>query len=64
MKYKLGELFCGPGGLAVGAFSVAVKKGTTNSTIIHGWANDYDQDTCDTYIKNCNKIKFYCKILE
>lgn len=52
MKYKLGELFCGPGGLAVGAFSVAVKKGTTNSTIIHGWANDYDQDTCDTYIKN------------
>lgn len=52
MKFKLGELFCGPGGLAIGAFAAEVQKGKMKSSIVHGWANDYDKDTCDTYIKN------------
>lgn len=43
--YKLGELFCGPGGLAKGALSVNIP----GTQILHAWANDYDQDTCDTY---------------
>ena len=46
--FRLGELFCGPGGLAYGAMTAdnEVYK------IVHAWANDYDKDTCDTYIYN------------
>lgn len=52
MEYKLGELFSGPGGLALGAFSAEVRtKGVTHK-IVHGWASDYDADTCETYAHN------------
>lgn len=50
--FKLGELFCGPGGLALGAkLSQVTKKGKT-WRVAHAWANDIDPDTCDTYAKN------------
>lgn len=49
MKYRLGELFCGPGGLAYGAKTANIGNG---DQIVHAWANDFDQDTCDTYIHN------------
>ena len=48
MIFKLGELFCGPGGIALGA-SLAHAG---NHSIAHAWANDYDRSTCDTYIHN------------
>jgi DNA (cytosine-5)-methyltransferase 1 len=51
MIYRLGELFCGPGGLALGATNAKVQNGTLHS-IEHAWANDYDQSTCETYFKN------------
>lgn len=47
-NFKLGELFCGPGGLALGATTANVD----GMRIIHQWANDYDRDTCNTYIRN------------
>lgn len=50
MIFKLGELFCGPGGLACGA--TAAKIENKEYRIVHKWANDYSQDTCDTYIHN------------
>ncbi len=49
-EFRLGELFCGPGGLALGA--VNARGLDSEYKIIHRWANDYDRDTCDTYIKN------------
>ena len=49
-KYRLGELFCGPGGIACGASLADI--GDKNYSIVHAWANDYDQDTCNTYIHN------------
>jgi len=49
-SYKLGELFCGPGGLAYGA--VTAKIADSDYRIIHQWATDYDKDTCDTYAHN------------
>ena len=49
-KFRLGELFCGPGGLACGALQTRVANGSFS--IVHAWANDYDRDTCDTYIRN------------
>ncbi len=46
--FRLGELFCGPGGLAWGA----VHADVPGMKIVHAWANDYDEDTCKTYIRN------------
>lgn len=50
VTFKLGELFCGPGGLACGAMRSKSNDGIYR--IEHVWANDYDGDTCKTYIKN------------
>ena len=50
MNFKLGELFCGPGGIAWGAIHADI--GTPNYKITHAWANDYDADTCRTYRHN------------
>lgn len=49
-KFRLGELFCGPGGLALGAMSAKIED--PEYEIIHEWANDYDLDTCKTYTRN------------
>ena len=46
--FKLGELFSGPGGLAWGAINADV----AGMKIVHAWANDYDADSCKTYIRN------------
>ena len=48
--FELGELFCGPGGLAYGAVNARIEQ--TNYRIIHKWAVDYDRDTCETYKRN------------
>ncbi|OFR31479.1 DNA cytosine methyltransferase [Actinomyces sp. HMSC065F11] len=48
-NYRLGELFCGPGGLGLGAQHADIGNG---DKITHVWATDYDADTCNTYIKN------------
>ena len=50
--FKLGELFCGPGGLALGAMEAKVYCGKTEYSISHAWANDFDPDSCQTYINN------------
>ena len=48
--FKLGEFFCGPGGLACGAMSARIENPAFR--IEHAWANDYDLDTCNTYAEN------------
>ena len=50
MIFKLGELFCGPGGIAVGATNARIEDDAYG--IVHQWANDYDANTCATYRKN------------
>ena len=50
MPFRLGELFCGPGGLAYGAMTADI--GVEDYRITHAWANDYDPDTCNTYRHN------------
>ena len=49
-RYRLGELFCGPGGIAYGA--VTAKIADPDYQITHQWATDYDRDSCDTYRNN------------
>lgn len=50
MIFRLGELFCGPGGLAWGATHAVVDN--PDFRIVHAWANDYDENTCATYRRN------------
>lgn len=50
MKFRLGELFCGPGGMSLGAHKAA--ENIEGIEVVHAWANDYDPDTCETYKDN------------
>lgn len=52
ITYRLGELFSGPGGIALGAKITKVITNQSNYAITHAWATDYDKDTCETYQKN------------
>ena len=62
-QYRLGELFCGPGGIAYGA--TTAKIDTLDYAIIHQWATDYDNDTCKTYIHNiCNGVEGSVKCID
>ena len=57
----MAEIFCGPGGLALGA--IKASKRVKNAEIIPIWANDIDKSTCDTYASNIHhgdKSKVYC----
>lgn len=49
IEHRLGELFCGPGGIAVGAHAADIGNG---DRIVHAWATDYDEPTCHTYQQN------------
>ncbi len=50
MQFRLGELFCGPGGIAWGATNAKIEN--KDYRIVHQWANDFDENTCKTYIHN------------
>lgn len=49
-KYRFGELFSGPGGMALGAHLATSE--IPGVELEHAWANDYDPSTCQTYIRN------------
>lgn len=52
ISFKFGELFCGPGGLALGAVSSKFETKNSIYKIKHVWANDYDIYSCKTYRRN------------
>lgn len=52
MEFRLGELFCGPGGIAIGARDAALTHNGETYYVSHEWANDYDKDTCETFARN------------
>ncbi len=52
VNYRLGELFSGPGGIALGAKSAKLNTESAEYSISHAWATDYDKDTCETYRTN------------
>ena len=55
MIFRKGELFCGPGGLALGAKNAIVSNGEEKFIVEHTWANDIDYVACRTFAKNiCN----------
>ncbi len=54
MNYKMGELFCGPGGLSLGAEMANFTAPKTNKEfeISVKWATDHHEDSCHTFQKN------------
>lgn len=46
--YRLGELFAGAGGMALGARQAR----RSGRRFVHVWANDMDRDACDTLARN------------
>jgi DNA (cytosine-5)-methyltransferase 1 len=62
LEYKLGELFCGPGGLALGAKNAIINHSGNKISIKSVWANDLDKDACSTYLRNIhNDCKVICE---
>lgn len=70
MIFKKGELFNGPGGLALGAKMARFKHPETGEEwgIEHLWSNDYDEGACKTYrlniCRNLNDKSVHCKPVE
>ncbi|MCW8932473.1 MAG: DNA cytosine methyltransferase [Gammaproteobacteria bacterium] len=62
-NYRLGELFCGPGGIALGARDAEVYDPTSDTTfnISHLWASDYHSETCETYKHNFKDVNVICE---
>jgi len=63
IKFKLAELFSGPGGIALGAIRSFAENKNSIYRIEPVWANDYDADTCKTYARNIhsgNKTDVVC----
>ena len=52
MKLKYGELFCGPGGLAIGAKNTSISVQGEKYSIDPIWAIDNDTATCRTFKHN------------
>ena len=62
----MGELFCGPGGLGLGALSASNQNILKIKPI---WANDIDSDSCLTYLHNIHNglkknVICECKIFQ
>lgn len=60
--FRFGELFCGPGGLALGAKMAKAQGGRFR--VRHVWATDWDEDSCDTYRRNICPDRPECVVCE
>jgi len=53
LSFEMGELFSGPGGIALGLeLACESLRDECEFNINHVWVNDYDRDTCKTYSHN------------
>lgn len=53
MEFRLGELFCGPGGLALGAKNAEIYNNNGERFYVtHAFANDLDKSSCETFANN------------
>ncbi len=51
-NYRLGELYCGPGGIGFAAKEANAIYDDIVFSISHVWATDYDKDSCNTFRQN------------
>lgn len=57
VEFKLAELFCGPGGLGLGAKTAVVRHLGKQYSVKPVWAIDIDPDACRTYARNIHNGK-------
>lgn len=66
--FTLAELFCGPGGLGIGAINSEVTSAEGMTYKVKSiWANDIDKETCKTYARNLHNgddTNVICKPIE
>ena len=56
-RFSIGEFYCGPGGLGLGAKLAKIKNNNNEEVSFrHIFATDYDQDSCDTFKKNISDV--------
>lgn len=61
MKFKLGELFCGPGGMAVAAKLTAPVRGPAGAySIQHAWGVDFSEPAIETFRANLKGAEGIC----
>lgn len=61
IELKMGELFCGPGGIALGAKMAKLEVSHEKYSIKHAWASDYHEETCATYENNFPNTNVICQ---
>ena len=59
MHFKLGELFCGPGGMAIASTKVVPVKSATHEefSLSHSWGVDFSKAAIETFRANLGKDK-------
>jgi len=55
IEISIGEMYCGPGGIAIAANNSKVQKKGTSLRFKHVWATDYDSDACQTFAMNMHR---------
>ena len=53
----IGEIFCGPGGGALGASMSKLLLDNKTIRMRHIWATDYDKNSCETYKQNIEQFE-------
>jgi len=61
--FTVGEMYCGPGGLGLGAKLSKLRKDSNTWRYKHIWATDYDSDSCETYKNNIVPNEKDCQII-
>ncbi len=57
-KFTVGEFYCGPGGLGLGAKLAKIKDNNGEEiSFKHIFASDYDRDSCHTFEKNISDVE-------
>lgn len=63
ITFTIGEMFCGPGGIGMGAKLAKVTHLNKKFSFRHKFAMDYDFDTCKTYENNIAKTEPECEVI-
>ncbi len=51
-NFRIGEFFCGPGGIGLAAKMTTLRVNKKTYRFEHRWAIDSDKDSCETYKRN------------
>lgn len=62
-SFTIGEMYCGPGGIGLGARQSEIVHNNVTYKFSHRWATDYHLDTCKTYQRNIADKEQNCEVI-